>query len=332
MFVRARAEQRYLGRVYFVGGSRPHMTISVAERAPGRGVVMAEIDLSYVREVIERARIGTAGYAYAVDSRGVLVTHQDINLVLQHTSFASLPQVEAALRDPATALVTRATIGRDQDGTKVLSAFQTVDFAGLARLRRGAAQRGVRAAEVGDLAHRATARRVPAARDRDERPARAQARAADRVDPGRGGEDRLRRARPADRGRSQRRAGRARRGVQPHGRAAAGVLRGRSSRRSRSGPGSSQTALGELDEKSRELEAASQHKSAFLANMSHELRTPLNAIIGFSQVLRERMSGDLNEKQAEYLDDILSSGHHLLALINDVLDLAKVEAGQVSSR
>jgi len=79
----------------------------------------------------------------------------------------------------------------------------------------------------------------------------------------------------------------------------------------------------------REVEAASQHKSDFLANMSHELRTPLNAIIGFSQVLRERMVGDVNEKQAEYLDDILSSGNHLLSLINDVLDLSKVEAGQV---
>jgi signal transduction histidine kinase len=79
----------------------------------------------------------------------------------------------------------------------------------------------------------------------------------------------------------------------------------------------------------RELETASQHKSDFLANMSHELRTPLNAIIGFSQVLREEMVGDVNEKQAEYLDDIQSSGNHLLALINDVLDLSKVEAGQV---
>jgi signal transduction histidine kinase len=79
----------------------------------------------------------------------------------------------------------------------------------------------------------------------------------------------------------------------------------------------------------RELEMASQHKSDFLANMSHELRTPLNAIIGFSQVLREKMVGDVNEKQAEYLDDIQSSGNHLLSLINDVLDLSKVEAGQV---
>ncbi len=79
----------------------------------------------------------------------------------------------------------------------------------------------------------------------------------------------------------------------------------------------------------RELEQTSRHKSEFLASMSHELRTPLNAIIGFSQVLRERMFGDINAKQEEYLDDILASANHLLSLINDVLDLSKVEAGQV---
>ena len=79
----------------------------------------------------------------------------------------------------------------------------------------------------------------------------------------------------------------------------------------------------------KELETASQHKSEFLANMSHELRTPLNAIIGFSQVLREGMFGELNEKQEEYVEDILTSGNHLLSLINDILDLSKVEAGQV---
>jgi signal transduction histidine kinase len=85
----------------------------------------------------------------------------------------------------------------------------------------------------------------------------------------------------------------------------------------------------ELQRLYRELETASKHKSEFLANMSHELRTPLNAIIGFSQVLREGISGEINEKQEEYLDDILTSANHLLALINDVLDLSKVEAGQV---
>ncbi len=85
----------------------------------------------------------------------------------------------------------------------------------------------------------------------------------------------------------------------------------------------------EIQEKSRQLEVAGQHKSEFLANMSHELRTPLNAIIGFSEVLSEKMFGDLNEKQLEYLLDIHASGHHLLSLINDILDLSKIEAGRM---
>ncbi|MEO5862827.1 MAG: HAMP domain-containing sensor histidine kinase, partial [Burkholderiales bacterium] len=85
----------------------------------------------------------------------------------------------------------------------------------------------------------------------------------------------------------------------------------------------------EIERKSREVEIASQHKSDFLANMSHELRTPLNAIIGFSEVLKDGIFGELNDKQAEYLGDIHSSGHHLLSLINDILDLSKVEAGRM---
>jgi signal transduction histidine kinase len=82
-------------------------------------------------------------------------------------------------------------------------------------------------------------------------------------------------------------------------------------------------------EKTAQLELANRHKSEFLANMSHELRTPLNAIIGFSEVLGERMFGSLNAKQAEYVRDIVGSGQHLLSLINDILDLTKVEAGRM---
>ena len=85
----------------------------------------------------------------------------------------------------------------------------------------------------------------------------------------------------------------------------------------------------EIQDKSRQLESANQHKSEFLANMSHELRTPLNAVIGFSEVLLERMFGELNDKQADYLKDIHDSGRHLLSLINDILDLSKIEAGRM---
>ena len=85
----------------------------------------------------------------------------------------------------------------------------------------------------------------------------------------------------------------------------------------------------EIEDKSRQLEAASRHKSEFLANMSHELRTPLNAVIGFSEVLLQRMFGALNDKQDEYLKDIYASGQHLLSLINDILDLSKIEAGRM---
>ena len=85
----------------------------------------------------------------------------------------------------------------------------------------------------------------------------------------------------------------------------------------------------ELDRVYRELETTSRHKSEFLANMSHELRTPLNAIIGFSELLQLQPYGELNERQLGYVEDVLDAGRHLLSLINDILDLSKIEAGKM---
>jgi len=326
-FLHASEDGSYFGRVHFQAGSQPHMAVSVAEQRPGRGVVVADINLQSVREVIERARIGSAGYAYAVDSRGELVAHSDINLVLAHTSFESLPQVKAALRGPDRPS-DAVTIGRDKAGRKVLSAFETVRppgwrvfveeplsqaFAPLTsaiwrtsillvvflivaigtsvllvrRLVRPIESIQVAAAKIGSGA---LDQRIDATR-RDELGAVAEEfnRMAERLQESYAGLEQKVEVRTRE----------------------------------------LQEALDQLADKSRQLEVASRHKSEFLANMSHELRTPLNAIVGFSQVLRERLFGEVNEKQAEYLDDILSSANHLLSLINDILDLSKVESGQV---
>jgi signal transduction histidine kinase len=87
--------------------------------------------------------------------------------------------------------------------------------------------------------------------------------------------------------------------------------------------------LDEIQDKSRQLEEASQHKSQFLANMSHELRTPLNAILGYTELMADGAYGEPSEKMLGRLKRLEANGRHLLGLINDVLDLSKIEAGQL---
>jgi len=88
--------------------------------------------------------------------------------------------------------------------------------------------------------------------------------------------------------------------------------------------------LSEASNKSRQLEIASQHKSQFLANVSHELRTPLNAILGYTELILDNIYGETPDKMREVLDRLQANGKHLLGLINDVLDLSKIEAGQLT--
>jgi two-component system, NtrC family, sensor kinase len=326
-FVRARADERYLGPVYFQRRSQPHMKIAVSENPPGRGVIVADVDLSSVSEIIERARVGTAGYAYAVDTHGVLITHPDINLVLRRTSFADLPQVRSALDQPVASAGT-ATVGHDENGTKVLSAFRTVRPLGwrvfveeplseaYAPLRAAIWRTALLLVAFLLLA---VVTSVYLAR-RLVRPIESIQVAAANIGSG----DLDQRIDVSTNDELGALADEFNRMATQLQQSYSG-LELKVEERTRD----LASALDELDEKSRELEAASQHKSDFLANMSHELRTPLNAIIGFSQVLREEIVGTVNEKQDEYLDDILSSANHLLSLINDVLDLSKVEAGQI---
>jgi signal transduction histidine kinase len=328
-FRRASAGQRYIGDVSVdQPDGRPHTSIAVAEAPPGKGVIVADVDLGSVVDAIRRAQIGTAGYAYAVDAGGQVIAHtSNISLVLADTNLAALPQVGAALVSPAPAHGV-VTDGRDPQGTEVLSAFERVDPPGwrvfveeplseaFAPIQ-GAIWRTTALLVVFLLVAIATS--VLLARNL-ARPIEAIQVAAAKI--GAGSLDQR---------------------IEASSRDELGALADEfnrmAARLEASHAGLEQqveertrelaSALAELDKKSHELEAASRHKSEFLASMSHELRTPLNAISGFSQVLRKQLFGEINPKQAEYLDDILDSSRHLQSLIDDVLDLSKVEAGQI---
>ena len=326
-FVVARSKGTYYGHIYFLRDSRPHMTISVKESPPGRGVVVAEVDLQFIEGVITQAQRGSR-YAYVVDSAGQLVADPNINLVLARADFSRLPQVRAALSGSARNLSSRAATGRDRDGKAVLSAFQKVDppgwrvfveeplsvaYAPLESALVRTALLGVAFLVLALGTSALLARRLV-------RPIKSMQSAAARI--GEGALDhRLDVTRNDELGmladEFNRMAGRLQESY--------ASLEVKVVERTRE----LATALGELDEKSRQLETASRHKSEFLATMSHELRTPLHAIIGFSEVLHEQMFGELNAQQLGYVDDVLEAGRHLLSLINDSLDLAKVEAGRM---
>jgi signal transduction histidine kinase len=315
-FSEAKLRGLWYSPTFFKEGSEPFLTLAMRDREATGMVTLAEINLRYVGEVVSRIRIGAAGIVYVVDGADHVVAHPDVAVVLSKTSLSGyepLRRVRAASA-AADVGVVGMFAARALDGTEVMISAAPIPSAGwlvVAEQPRSevlgplygsltrtlaAMLAGIAAALVASymLAGR-LARPILELRRGAEKIARGDL--TTRIDV-RTGDDIETLAGDFNRMADQ---------LQDY---TVGLER-------------------KVSEKTAQLEAANRHKSEFLANMSHELRTPLNAVIGFSEALREEMFGKLNPKQMEYVGDIHGSGLHLLSLINDILDLAKVESGHM---
>jgi signal transduction histidine kinase len=320
-YLQTRSGDTYYSRVDFHDESEPYFRIAVPDsRDAGAGVTVATVNLRYALGPVSLIKFGAAGYAYVVDHEGRLIAYRDISLVLKLTPLSDRPQVQAALRSqgPGAQLASSAT---SDDGASVLTAWEPIPLTGWAVFVEQPADEafapltaavwrsvGILALglAVSLLASLSLSRRMV-------EPIEAIRAGASRI--GEGALDQLIAIKSGDE--LEDLADEFNEMASRLGESYA-TLERRVADRTR-----------EVEDKSRQLELATRNKSEFLANMSHELRTPLNAIIGFSELLLEKAFGDLTERQAEYVADILSSGKHQLAVINDVLDLSKVESGRL---
>jgi len=314
-FLEAKSGKTYFGPVYFRKETEPYLTLAMAAGQNDAGVTVAEVNLKFIWDVITQIKIGKAGYAYVVDARGRLISHPDISLVLQKTDFSKLPQVRAALAaTPPSATQQQITLADDARGRPVLVSYATIaplGWAVLVEQPRAEAFAPLYASMLRTgllllvgiglsiLASLALARKM--------------------VTP----------IRALQSGAAQIGAGALEHRIEVHTGDELEALADQFNRMAEQLQESYHGLERKVEERTEQLAIANRHKSEFLANMSHELRTPLNAIIGFSEVLHERMFGDANAKQMEYFQDIHSSGKHLLSLINDILDLSKIEAGRM---
>ena len=321
-FLEATPGKAYYSPVYFRKESEPYMTVSLAGRRKDAGVTIAEMNLKLIWDVISQTRIGEAGYAYVVDSRGALIAHPDIASVLRNTDLSALPQVRATRAgSPGPGEEMEATIARDLDGRPVLAASAAVAPVGwwvfveqpleeaLQPLYDSMLRAGLLVllgAGLSILASLFLARRMVT-------PIRALQTGAARI--GAGALDHRLEVRTGDE-------------IQ----ALAEEFNRMASRLQESYAGLEQKVrerTRDLSAALEQLDIASKHKSQFLANVSHELRTPLNAIIGFSEVLLDPSMDVSAENRSRFLAHIVNSGKQLLNLINEILDLSKIEAGRM---
>ena len=323
-FLKARLNGVDYSTTYFKDGSEPYLTLGVLENEKGKGrqsggngwVTLIELNLKFVGDVVREIKVGRNGKALVIDSENHLVAHPNISYVLRRTDVSPLPQV-AALRAEVSSgkpALPNSVTGASLDGTPVLTTYAPIGVAGWWLFVEQPMSeafgpiydsmiRTVILFVFGALLALAVsyflARRL-------SKPILTLQRGAVRIGAG----DMSTRIKIKTGDEVEFLADEFNRMAAQLQEYTAGLER-------------------KVAEKTAQLELANQHKSEFLANMSHELRTPLNAVIGFSEVLKEQMFGPLNDKQKEYTRDISASGQHLLSLINDILDLSKIEAGRM---
>jgi signal transduction histidine kinase len=332
-FRKAKPGETYFSPVYFRKGSEPYMTIAIAGPIKEGGIMslplwdvtVAEVNLKFIWEVVSQIMAGgKAGGAYTVDAGGNLIAHTDISLVLKKMNLSSLSQVAAARANPAKpgTKQEKTAIARDLQGQRVLTAHAAVTPPGWFVFLEQPLTEAFRPlyasifrtvllllAGIGlsVLASLVLAQRMVT-------PIRVLQEGAARIGAGDLGH------------RIEMRTGDEVETL--------GEEFNRMTTRL-------QESYANLEDKVKErtselaaaleqLEIASKHKSEFLANMSHELRTPLNAILGYTELIMDKIYGDVPEKIEEVLERLEKNGRHLLGLINDVLDLSKIEAGQLT--
>ncbi|MDO8534102.1 MAG: response regulator [Xanthobacteraceae bacterium] len=316
-FMEAKSGRTYFSAVYFRDEPEPYMTIALPSGDSAVEVTAAEVSLKAIWDIVSRLSLSQADYAYVVDSRGHLIAHPDASLVMKNRGRSILDRV-AASASPEEDLVTS---GKGLEGGQVLIAYASVGSLGwlvfleqpLAEAFAPLQDTVIRSAVILCLGLLASlfasillARRMVA-------PIRRLQEGAALIGKGELGHritirtgDELE-ALAAEFNRTAAQLQNMYQGLEEKV-----ALRTR-----------------EIDAKSRELAAANPLKSQFLANMSHELRTPLNAIIGVTEMLQEDARDLKREDELEPLDRVLRAARHLLALINDILDLSKIEAGKM---